>query len=462
MNNPTTTTEQSELPFDLSIRHLLYVMVSLMILLSAVLLFVTVRINQGYEAISESTHNLIDWQTSAEKLQDGSDILTNYARLYVQTGNKEYMDAYFEEALSIRTRDQGLEELKEIHGDSQAYQSLEQAMAESVRLMDREYYAMRLTSDAYGYEVSELPQEIQNVILSEEDRNSSSFEKEFLARRIIYDSTYQQNKATISSHIESCLIDLKDEVESAQSTIQVELQYLLIWQAVVIVLLILISIGMLITTLILVINPLLKAEQYIRQEELIPIKGSSEFRFLASTYNRMFESHQEQNRHLAFEASHDKLTGCYNRAGYDLIVRNLDLPSSALLVIDVDKFKGINDTYGHVVGDQVLIRVAQVLRSAFRSQDYVCRPGGDEFIVIMRDISSPSASLIEYKLRTINDQLQAPADGLPSASVSCGAAFGIYHETYADLFASADEAVYEVKNKGGCGCKISLPRQEDL
>ena len=65
---------------------------------------------------------------------------------------------------------------------------------------------------------------------------------------------------------------------------------------------------------------------------------------------------------LSFQASHDELTGLYNRFGYDFLISELELSSVYLLMVDVDDFKAINDNYGHEIGDKVLIKIAETLK----------------------------------------------------------------------------------------------------
>ena len=117
-------------------------------------------------------------------------------------------------------------------------------------------------------------------------------------------------------------------------------------------------------------------------------------------------------------------------------------------MIDVDKFKEYNDTYGHDVGDRVLKRVADVLSGSFRSEDFVARIGGDEFCVIMQHVNSDLRPLVEGKLRAINEKLGVPLDGLPVITLSIGAAFGDRLEADEDIFKDADDALYRVKRAG--------------
>ena len=95
----------------------------------------------------------------------------------------------------------------------------------------------------------------------------------------------------------------------------------------------------------------------------------------------------------------------------------------ALLLLDVDKFKGVNDTYGHDMGDKVLQKVGHLLQGSFRSGDYPVRFGGDEFLVILNDFDEVNRSTIKRKLELITRQLEDTADGLPQVTLSVGVAF---------------------------------------
>ena len=97
----------------------------------------------------------------------------------------------------------------------------------------------------------------------------------------------------------------------------------------------------------------------------------------------MYAAYKKSLDSLNFKASHDELTGAYNRFGYDLLVSNIDLNNSYMMLLDVDNFKNINDTYGHETGDKVLVRLVEILRKNFRMDDYICRIGGDEFVIFM-------------------------------------------------------------------------------
>ena len=147
---------------------------------------------------------------------------------------------------------------------------------------------------------------------------------------------------------------------------------------------------------------------------------------------------------LRHQAEHDPLTGLMNRGAFDHVKEVLRVKAQpiALLLIDVDQFKLVNDGYGHEVGDKVLKKVARLLGESFRSTDFPARVGGDEFSVILTGVDRGQQAQIEEKIKTINDALRNPTDGLPQVSLSVGGVFspkGYTDEMYHD----ADAALYQ-------------------
>ena len=120
------------------------------------------------------------------------------------------------------------------------------------------------------------------------------------------------------------------------------------------------------------------------------------------------------------------------------------------MIIDLDHFKHVNDQYGHMVGDSVLTQCAKEIRRLFRPTDVVARIGGDEFLVLMKDIADRNlvqarcSQLISAFRNILRPYLQAN-----SLSCSIGAAFAPDHgTTYFDLFVAADRALYHAKGLG--------------
>jgi diguanylate cyclase (GGDEF)-like protein len=154
----------------------------------------------------------------------------------------------------------------------------------------------------------------------------------------------------------------------------------------------------------------------------------------------------------------DPLTGLPNRRSFDealdvAVFNGGDVPGTmALLFVDVNAFKAINDSYGHEVGDQALRRVADVLRSSVSEPDIVARLAGDEFVVLMRELGEPEREVGELcqKILRVFEQPQTLAGDLQvKLSVAIGAAL---HDS-ADLTRSewlrrADDAMYHAKQSG--------------
>ncbi|MDZ7753770.1 MAG: GGDEF domain-containing protein [Gammaproteobacteria bacterium] len=130
----------------------------------------------------------------------------------------------------------------------------------------------------------------------------------------------------------------------------------------------------------------------------------------------------------------------------------------AVIMIDADDFKPVNDTFGHDAGDEVLIRVARELRHAVRSDDLVCRMGGDEFLVICPRTPLEGAEQVAANAWRRISALRVPVgDGEWRGSISAGVA--VRHagmRGVADLIKDADEAVYAAK-AAGRNCVRSSP-----
>ncbi|MCU1502299.1 MAG: diguanylate cyclase [Ilumatobacteraceae bacterium] len=158
---------------------------------------------------------------------------------------------------------------------------------------------------------------------------------------------------------------------------------------------------------------------------------------------------------LAHLASHDLMTGLLNKQAFmaELEV-DADRPhatdSTAMLFVDLDDFKVINDLFGHRIGDQFLVYAAQRIRSAARASDVVGRLGGDEFGVLCRGLRSPEeAGCIAARIVEAMDAPLALASSLRRISVSVGVAHARSGATAAAVVDEADRAMYRAKACGG-------------
>lgn len=167
------------------------------------------------------------------------------------------------------------------------------------------------------------------------------------------------------------------------------------------------------------------------------------------------------------QAHHDPLTDLPNRAHfYDALGKALEADASrvALIYIDLDGFKAVNDSYGHAAGDELLCAVAGRLRRAFREDDIVARLGGDEFGVLMTGIDKEHRVIPERQAGAVVQSLGQPFRLRPdgdtvqvSIGASAGVAFGEEDRANADaLMAAGDRAMYRAKNAGkGRACVAS-------
>lgn len=156
------------------------------------------------------------------------------------------------------------------------------------------------------------------------------------------------------------------------------------------------------------------------------------------------------------KADEDPLTGVYNRSGAR---HHIDPAKPCIfLYVDLDRFKAINDHYGHEAGDHVLVETARVLRANFRAADVVARIGGDEFAVYAP--GSWNAELAQKKLQTILDDVSLAHVNRDESAPVCTASIGCALapcgcETVEELARVADQAMYQAKESGKNGYRIS-------
>jgi diguanylate cyclase (GGDEF)-like protein len=174
---------------------------------------------------------------------------------------------------------------------------------------------------------------------------------------------------------------------------------------------------------------------------------------------RAFEDYAQRQDHLEHIASHDALTGLINRTEMMSLLKDTFLTREpiAVLFVDLDNFKEINDCYGHDIGDKTLQQISQRMRAVFRKNDQVGRFGGDEFLVILRRISEVEEAKIaaenlirefEHPMEVSGRQIQCRI----SIGIACTRAKGVDHITSTEeLIHCADLAMYEVKKRGKGG-----------
>ncbi len=174
-------------------------------------------------------------------------------------------------------------------------------------------------------------------------------------------------------------------------------------------------------------------------------------------------------REIEYYATRDALTGLYNqRMFWELLEYEIERAKKrnyqfAVLIIDIDNFKVINDTYGHSFGDEFLKHLARLLEETFRREDIVARYGGDEFAVILPYTSQEEAFRTAQRLlRELESFSVSAPDGKPvKATVSIGiAVFPTHGESARELFMVADNIMYRIKSEGKN--RVALPSTTDF
>lgn len=413
--------------------------------------FALIKTHSNYYELSSATEQYHECEKSASDLRSGSEYLTTQVRLFSVTGDIRYLDNYFEELEVTRTRENAVEVIKKYFSDSNEYKYLKSALDDSDELVLRECYSMRLTAEGFGHDISALPAKIKAVELNVEDGELDEEGKKALAVSMVFDEVYENYKDKIDQNTSLCLDTILIHSRENQAESRENLFGMLVFQETLIVILIIIVILMAVLTMKLIIGPIKQGVEMIRQGKRIPVSGANEMRFLAQTYNKMYDETMKTNEILSFEATHDELTGVYNHAAFVKVMTIGGWEKTAFIIIDVDKFKIINDTYGHQTGDRVLNAVGDALKNSFRSGDFVCRFGGDEFAVIMIDVDESMKPLVERKIKDVMKKISAREDIPKETTISAGVAFGNWKEESETIINNADKALYKVKNSGRNG-----------
>ena len=429
-----------------SLRSIHKLLIVVAVIFSCLMIYSTYRLTNSFMRIKNASEDNLMLQNSVHGLMEASDYLTEMAQRFTESGDRRFMEQYFIEAFATKRREQALSELKKVKNAAPALASLQEAMRYSVKLMDREYYAMRLVIEAKG--IREYPAILKGVTLNRADMALSPEDKMRRATKMVLDGEYyaQKNRirTEVNNSVQAIVSQAQKEETDALEHFQKELNLGRVGTLMIIA-----SIFFVVwLTSTLGINPILRAVDQIEADSPIRETGANEFRYLAKAYNNLYFIYKKSIERLNFKASHDELTGAYNRAGFDLLLSSLDQASTYLLMLDVDNFKAINDTYGHQTGDKVLKKLVQVLKKNFRSDDYICRLGGDEFVVFMVHSDETQRKLIKMKLEQIDQELSYAEDGLPPVSVSVGIVHGSQANDTAALLSKGDEAMYKSKKQG--------------
>ncbi len=395
------------------------------------------------------------FKKSSEKIRDTSNYLTEQARLFVITGDRQYAENYFYEKNVNRERNTALQNLLRVFDYNEIeFKKLSIAFNQSENLSDIEMHAMKLRFMAEdSVPDSSIPLEIQKIKLKENEENLSASEYKKRAVDMLFDKGYLNYKTRTNENcnylIDSIETSSENELEENFKSLKDKIILLCIAQ----VLIFIIIVAVFTLNINVIINPINSYMKAIKENTRITENGSYELRCLARIYNNYFDHKVATERRLKKKAETDSLTGIMNRHAFEQICSTYKDPQPLVfLIVDVDDFKHINDTYGHTSGDRILKIISKKLVDTFRTVDHVARIGGDEFAVLVTAFHGNANFTIRNKIKRLNRELSSVED-FGKISVSVGASVST-NGFSKDMVKKADIALYKTKNEGKCGFNL--------
>ena len=430
------------------------VFIILAAVLIALLSYTVLKVSAFYSEFTWTSQTYAELENAAESYQDAAAFLTSNARDFVSTGRRFYLDEYFRELYETRRCETARTQLRK-NGSPEIVALCDEAERLSLSQQNQDLYAMCLFIDSLGMKRSDFHSDFDSVELSAADARLSAAAKQRKAQNLIYSESYEAEMQELGRILEQCQDSIVQTGIVHQRTSSQRLQGLMRLQSLLIGINIALMCAILYIGYYLILKPQHNIVQHMADHEELPLEGVHELRYIASTYNSIYEENRSIRDQLSFEAVHDKLTGLYNRREFDR--RRTQGGYGTLVLIDIDEFKKYNDVYGHETGDRVLVRVADVLRKFFRKDDIICRYGGDEFAVLMRGVNNTRKDRLENRCIEIQQALNHEQDGIPPVTLSIGIALEDRKTETNDVFRDADTALYEVKRHGRNGYTFYTP-----
>lgn len=418
-----------------------------LVLMTLSLIFAAIGTKQ-YKTLIESGDKYVACENSIVQLRVASDEMTRYARLAVSECSKDHIDAYFKETDIDKNREEAVSNFKKHQVDTAVVASLETALNASDKLMELEWYAMRLVENALSVSPDALPEKLKSVTLSDEDASLSKEACVEKARTFMMGSEYENGKLLVYQSLDECLSLLRDVIFKEQKHAGCIFGDIYNNMIICIGIFSLMILALFLITRFCVVNPLLKYNENIQHGPIRKLDGIKELQTLGITFNQVYYENEEKQKTIQYQAEHDYLTDLLNRRSFDdaLRIYRKNHTGFALVMIDVDDFKNINDTYGHDSGDRVLKGIGNVLLSSISDQDMAFRIGGDEFCMILTGWTKENLNDITDKMNGINAKLSEGIENVPQVSISFGLRFVDGNEEDDTVFKDADDALYDSKD----------------
>ncbi len=275
----------------ISLRVVHIAMLVCAVVILTLLVFSTYQSSSVFSTLSKATSNYIVRQKAAHDLMEASDYLTEMAQRFTLEGETQYMDNYFEEAFTSKRREASITSMSESDAESVLVEQLQAAMNESMSLMYREYYAMKLVIEAK--EIREYPETLRAIELKDEDSFLPAEEKMELAQEMVLGSEYYQKKEIIRADLKASLQTLDKLMTETRQNTSAELNRELTIIRVAIIILTVVLLFLIWLTAYIGSIPMIEAKKQAEMGKPIQITGSKEFRYLAESYNRMHDKLNE-------------------------------------------------------------------------------------------------------------------------------------------------------------------------
>lgn len=272
----------------ISIKLVHAAMLILGVLLIALLIFTNIRTSSVFTRLNKETGNYIVRQKAAHDLMEASDYLTENVQRFTLEADTKYMDQYFEEAYTSKRRESAVMTMSENHTDAALIQQIQEALDESMELMYREYYAMKLVIDAK--DIRTFPDTLRAIELTEEDQFLSAEEKMEKAQQLVMGKEYYASKEIIRTKLRNSLEILDEQMSATRRSTNADMMSELaagrtIMIAAIAVLAVLVGMIVVLTT-----SPLINAARQARKKERLAPGGTKEMREIAGSYNEMFDT----------------------------------------------------------------------------------------------------------------------------------------------------------------------------
>ena len=440
------------------LKDIYYLMTNYTVGIYVIMALVFLGAHESFMRLNSILENNIRYIDAVDSMERASDELATQARRFVVVGDRQALQLYYDEVMVTNRRYKAMEILNSANNDDVTdYEMLNfrSAWQSSIALSHLEIYAMKLAAAARGQNVQNQLDQMFPVELSAEDKALGSSEKLSRAITMLYDGEYEQQRSLINNYLNGTMSSFREEVARERDSRTTAYQVMIVVLFLSLLVLLVFNILNICISKQLLVKPVEHFVESIARSGACPLEGTAEMRILASAYNEQYFINKARQSDLSRKANYDELTGTLNRWGFSEMLTEIETDGNgALLIIDVDNFKSINDTYGHATGDLLLRRISGLLKMYFLNPKmHVARFGGDEFAVLISDVSGNEAS---WKLRItrtaaiLNNILQYTADEeIPPGSLSIGVAFSADAEgTGKTLFECADTALYKVKFHG--------------